>query len=174
MKKLSALFLSALILLVTSCSPPSPSDTVTQELEYLKNNPEEISGYMDEKILSKEVAQSLSDKLLDFDYTVEREEITGSNATVDVTITTYPFTEIFQTFSYSLAEEFSNNPNMDDSEISDFVNQLILNSLSKTEKNFTQRIAVNLEKEEGKWVIKNHQELSNALTGGLYEWTENE
>ena len=79
---------------MTACSKDSPSDALKADLENAKSNPEELAEGMDEGF-GEEAGKAFVEKMLDFDYKLGEEKVDGDTATVQATITTYPFGEIF-------------------------------------------------------------------------------
>ena len=73
--------------------------------------------------LSQEASDILYEKFLDFEYVIGDETIDGENATVEVTIKTYPLGRHFRKMSFtSLISQIMSDPTMDvDTAMSDLL-----------------------------------------------------
>ena len=95
--------------------------------------------------------------------------VDGDTATVETTITTYPFGDIFsQVLTDYITEAFS-NLDMTEEEGQQLMASLMTEALDKAEKSYETTVTVNLAKEDGQWVVQEDDALANALTGGIYD-----
>ena len=140
-KKITILLLALCLVLLAACGEPSPSDALKADIEKAK-----------------------SSKL-------GEEKVDGETATVDLTITTYPLGEIFTNV---LSELFSSNLEelgaMTEEELTAYMDETLISNLDKAEKNFETDLTVTLKKQDGKWVVEESEEFTNALTGGMLDF----
>ena len=146
----------------------SPSDALKADMENAKSGAEDLMGDLDDS-LGEEAGQAFIDKMLDFDYKLGEESVDGDTATVETTITTYPFGDIFsQVLTDYITEAFS-NLDMTEEEGQQLMASLMTEALDKAEKSYETTVTVNLAKEDGQWVVQEDDALANALTGGIYD-----
>ena len=174
MKKTIVLLLALCLVFMTACGVSSPSDALKADLENAKASPEEIMGEMGDDGFGEKATQALINKVLEFDYELGKETINGDSATVETTITTYPFGQIFtKVVTDFIVEAYANAGNMTDEDIAALMDKLLVNELQKAEKSYTKTIKISLAKEDGIWVVQEDKDMSNALTGGMLDFAEN-
>lgn len=173
MKKVLILLLALSLLMLTACGAPSPSDVLKADLENAKSSPEEILGEMDENGFGAQAMDQLIDKVLEFDYELGEETIDGDTATVETTITTYPFGQIFtNVVTNFITQAFTNAGNLTDEDLANLMDDLLIAELEKAEKTYTETVSIQLKLEEDKWVVQETTEMSDALTGGLLTFAD--
>ena len=59
---------------------------------------------------------------------------------------------------------------MTDEDLSKLMDKLLIEELEKAEKTYTETIQIELEQEDGAWVVQETVEMSNALTGGMIDF----
>ena len=170
MKKLLSLGLILCMLLCTACGTSTPRDALKADMEAAKSSPEEIIGDIGETGFGKEATSALVDKVLDFDYEVFDEKIDGNTATVETTITTYPFGEIFGNVVADLFAEALSGKEMTTEEAAQLMDQSLLDRLDEAEKSYKTTVSITLIKEGDNWIVQESDEMSNALTGGLLDF----
>ena len=175
----------------------TPSETVSAFLDAFKNEDEAtlkqvyageandfLSAYEDgalDKDIPKELLDSLMAKWYDFDYKVNGETIAedGKTATVDVTITTYDMTAVFNNFYTEFMnralEQYSGNSNdVSEEEYTKMAYEVLQEEIDKaTKKNYEGDATLSLTKTDGKWLVdkidENNEEFLNVITGGLMD-----
>ena len=170
MKKVSFLLLALCLIFMTACGTASPTDALKADLENAKSSPDEIIGQLGEDGFGEEATQALVDKVLEFDYQLGEEKIDGDKATVETTITTYPFGEIFTGIVADFITQAFANPDMTDDDASALLDQLLMDALDKADKTYSKTITIELSQEDGEWVVQESDEMSNALTGGMLDF----
>lgn len=170
MKKVSILLLALCLIFITACGTASPTDALKADLENAKSSPDEIIGQLGEDGFGEEATQALVNKVLEFDYQLGEEKIDGDKATVETTITTYPFGEIFTSIVGDFVTQAFANPDMTDDDASALLDQLLMDALDKADKTYSKTITIELAQEDGKWVVQESDEMSNALTGGMLDF----
>ena len=170
MKKVSILLLALCLIFMTACGTASPTDALKADLENAKSSPDEIIGQLGEDGFGEEATQALVDKVLEFDYQLGEEKIDGDKATVETTITTYPFGEIFTGIVDDFITQAFANPDMTDDDASALLDQLLMDALDKADKTYSKTITIELSQEDGEWVVQESDEMSNALTGGMLDF----
>ena len=170
MKKVSILLLALCLIFMTACGTASPTDALKADLENAKSSPDEIIGQLGEDGFGEEATQALVDKVLEFDYQLGEEKIDGDKATVETTITTYPFGEIFTGIVADFITQAFANPDMTDDDASALLDQLLMDALDKADKTYSKTITIELSQEDGEWVVQESDEMSNALTGGMRDF----
>ncbi len=170
MKKVSILLLALCLIFMTACGTASPTDALKADLENAKSSPDEIIGQLGEDGFGEEATQALVDKVLEFDYQLGEEKIDGDKATVETTITTYPFGEIFTGIVADFITQAFANPDMTDDDSSALLDQLLMDALDKADKTYSKTITIELSQEDGEWVVQESDEMSNALTGGMLDF----
>lgn len=194
MKKLIAALSLMLVLVLTSCSTPSPTSVTTSFLDGVKKQDSEIiaSVYADGKdfgLSSKELSENMEDdatgddifadyseefttKLLDFDYEITDEVIEGDKATVNVNITTYSFgSELSAFFNEYITEglmlAFEDNSEEKLEALEKTLMQKMIDNLS--EKSYTGSAKLSLSKTDKGWIvdeIDDDSEFMDVITGG--------
>ena len=170
MKKVSILLLALCLIFMTACGTASPTEALKADLENAKSSPDEIIGQLGEDGFGEEATQALVDKVLEFDYQLGEEKIDGDKATVETTITTYPFGEIFTGIVADFITQAFANPDMTDDDASALLDQLLMDALDKADKTYSKTITIELSQEDGEWVVQESDEMSNALTGGMLDF----
>ena len=170
MKKVSILLLALCLIFMTACGTASPTDALKADLENAISSPDEIIGQLGEDGFGEEATQALVDKVLEFDYQLGEEKIDGDKATVETTITTYPFGEIFTGIVADFIPQAFANPDMTDDDASALLDQLLMDALDKADKTYSKTITIELSQEDGEWVVQESDEMSNALTGGMLDF----
>ena len=170
MKKVSILLLALCLIFMTACGTASPTDALKADLENAKSSPDEIIGQLGEDGFGEEATQALVDKVLEFNYQLGEEKIDGDKATVETTITTYPFGEIFTGIVADFITQAFANPDMTDDDASALLDQLLMDALDKADKTYSKTITIELSQEDGEWVVQESDEMSNALTGGMLDF----
>ena len=126
-----------------------------------------------------ELSNYLIKKMLDFDYTIDNEQVDGKKASVDVSFKTYDMSQVMQGILSSLMSEALGlvSEGMSDEEIAAKVNELMLKkfkkSLKSAEKDHLMTITLPLVKKDGKWLVKSVEhslDFTNAISGGLLEF----
>ena len=170
MKKVAILILALCLLFLTACGSSSPTDALKADLEDAKSSPDEIIGELGEDGFGEEATQALIDKVLEFDYELGEENIDGDTATVETTITTYPFGEIFTSVVSDFINQAFSNTDMTDEEMTALLDSLLMDAMDNAEKSYSKTITVELKKDGGAWVVQESDDLSNALTGGMLDF----
>jgi hypothetical protein len=201
MKKLLGIICAGIVAFsLAACGGASPSDAVDHMLKAVKSqDTDTVKSYYDGDVDSalgditslfnqkaskdltddqKAILKKLTDKLLDFDYSVGEEKINGDTATVSVKFTTYKFGSMFDSMlSEYMQKAFTYA--FSDTDLSDEkTEELLYDSLEKQldqlkEKNYTKTVDINLKKTDDGWKIKklNGDEI-DAITGGVYSTME--
>ncbi len=171
MKKTIVLLLALCLIVLTACGPATPTAALKTDLENAKASPEEIMGEMGEDSFGEEATNALVNKVLEFEYKLGEETIDGETATVETTITTYPFGQIFtNVVSNFIAQAFANAGSMTDEDMTALMDKLLIEELNKAQKTYTETIEIQLAQEDGKWVVQEDADMSNALTGGMIDF----
>ena len=174
MKKVLILLLTLSLIMLTACGAPSPSDVLKADLENAKSSPEEILGEIEETGFGEKAMGQLIEKVLEFDYELGKETIDGDTATVETTITTYPFGQIFtNVVTNFITQAFANAGNLSDEDMAKLMDDLLLDELEKAEKTYKKTVSIQLKLEEDKWVVQETKEMSDALTGGMLSFADN-
>lgn len=119
------------------------------------------------------ITQRYLELLYDFDYKMGKSTVDGDNATVMVTITTYPIGQLFmdyissymtKVFEWSLA-------GYTEEELMTKGDELFEELSTGLEKTYVKEVSVYLIKEDGDWVIDDDDNLEffSAITGGMLE-----
>lgn len=172
MKKLFVVLLVLCMLFMTACGTPTPSEALKADMENAKSSPEEILGDVGDDGFSEESNKLLIEKILEFDYKLGEEVINEEKgtATVETTITTYPFGDMFTSIMSKLISEAFANPNMTDAQLEARMDALLADGLKGLEKTYTKTIKIELALEDGQWVVQESDAMSDALTGGMLSW----
>ena len=173
-KKVSILLLALCLILVTvACSSPSPSDALKADLENAKSSPEDIVGDIGDSGFSDELNTALVNKMLEFEYEIGEEKVDGDTATVELTITTYPFGDMFTTVINDLMDKATNSELSADTDTDALVSEMLNEQMDNAEKSYTKTITVELAKEDNQWVVQESVDYGDAITGGLYTFADN-
>ena len=195
MKKLVVLAAAMALCLnvLSGCSSaPSPTEVTdtflnavkSQDMETMQNNYAEgtfdfgqiASSEASEEgaQLSEEATNTLTSKLLEFDYEISNEQINENTATVDVSITTYPFGDAFSSFvSDYLSQGFAAALNgASDEEMGELGSSILTQKLNGMEKSYTGTATLSLTKVDDQWkvdTIADDSDFVNVLSGGLLD-----
>lgn len=190
MKRAVSLLTAALLVFsLGACGKaPAPTEVLDQTLQAIKaQDQEKLAAYYDgdisdikvtpedgEDTFSKELTKDLEEKFLAFTYKLENEKIDGDKATVDATVTTYPFGEIFtKVFSEFLAEAlslaFSSSGEPDDAAMNAKMEEITSKNLKEAKADYVKTVTVHLTKTDKGWIVdeEGNDDLFDALTGGL-------
>ena len=172
MKKFLVLLLVFCMLFMTACGTPTPTDALIADMENAKSNPEDILGDVGDDGFGTEANKKLIEKILEFDYEVGEEVINEEKgtATVETTITTYPFGDILTKVMTNLISEVFANPNMSDDQLSARMDALLIDGLKDIKKTYKKTVKINLKLEDGQWVVQESDDMADALTGGMLSW----
>ena len=200
MKKILCVILAlTLVFTMSSCGKDSsgeetlsPIQTVDAFLQALKaKDTETLQEYYEGEIGDLDLMKGeddpalsglidiMTDKLLDFDYTLSNEQIDKDKATVDVTIKTIDFGAIMKDLIQDILQDaFALGlASYDQEELEEKINEIMTEKFSqavdKADKTSTITVPVKLVKKKGKWLIKDITDASdfmNALSGGLMEF----
>lgn len=173
MKKVLVLLLTFCLVMLTACGAPSPTDVLKADLENAKSSPEEIMGEIGEDGFGEEAMEQLIKKVLEFDYELGEEKIDGETATVETTITTYPFGQMFaNVVTNFITQAISSAGEMSDEDMAKLMDDLLIEELEKAEKTYKKTVSIELALEDGNWVVQETEEMSDALTGGMISFAE--
>ncbi|MBR6473198.1 MAG: hypothetical protein IKS99_05705 [Firmicutes bacterium] len=173
---------------------PTPTQTMdaflqalkARDLDMLKDYYEGDVGDLslleeiDEPALSGMV-DSMMEKILDFDYTLDNEVIDGNEATVDVYFKTYDFADIMEKLIAAILQDAMvlSISGLDQDELEAEINEIMASKfeeLMKTaEKDQTVKVTMPLVMKSNKWLVKDINKLddfTNALFGGLTKYAE--
>ena len=127
------------------------------------------------------LAEKAMEKMLDFDYTLDNEQINGNNATVDVLFKTYDFEGIFKDLTDGILPNimdpgiFSKNPEAIEQEILGTLTENFAEALKNVKKDKDVTVPLKLVKKGGKWMVKDlnkSDDLMFALSGGIGKFYE--
>lgn len=196
MKKIAIALVTAMVLamgcLLVGCSEESPSDVTKTYLDALKSqdsdayskvyadgdvNPlsQGFAGVDSSKLTDDQKAiPEMTEKMLDFDYTIGEEQVDGDKATVKVTIKTY---KLGDAFSKSVEDYLSKavkkalSGKVDEDEMSDLMMECFSDQLSKLkDKDYEKSTTFNLTNGDDGWTIDElTDDQIDVLTGGLVE-----
>lgn len=173
MKKVLVLLLTFCLVMLTACGAPSPTDVLKADLENAKSSPEEIMGEIGEDGFGEEAMEQLIKKVLEFDYELGEEKIDGETATVETTITTYPFGQMFtNVVTNFITQAISSAGETSDEDMAKLMDDLLIEELEKAEKTYKKTVSIELALEDGNWVVQETEEMSDALTGGMISFAE--
>jgi hypothetical protein len=201
MKKLLGLICAGIAAFsLAACGSVSPSDAVDHMLKAVKSqDADTVKSYYDGDVDTalgdftsifdentsedltddqKAILKKLTNKLLDFDYSIGEEKISGDSATVSVKFTTYKFGSMFDSvLSEYMQKAFTYA--FSDTEVSDEkTEEFLYDSLEKQldqlkEKNYTKTVDISLKKTDDGWKVeKLDGDEIDAITGGVYSTME--
>lgn len=170
MKKLLSLVLILCMLLCTACGTSTPTDALKADMEIAKSSPEEIIADIGKTGFGEDATSALVEKILNFDYEFIEEKIDGNTATVETTITTYPFGEIFKNVVADVFVEALSGKEMTNDEAAKLMDQSLLDRLDEAEKSYKSTVTFKLTKEDDNWIVQESNDMTNALTGGLLDF----
>lgn len=145
-------------------------DTVTGDFTFLSYQKTSEDLTNDQKAILKKI----TDRMLDFDYSIGKEMINGDSAIVSVKFMTYKFGSMFNlAFSEYMQTAFSYV--FSDIDLSDEKKtELLYDKLEKQmeqlkEKDYIKTVDINLEKTNDGWKVKKlDSEKLDAITGSVY------
>ncbi len=170
MKKVTILLLALCLVFLTACGSSSPTDALKADLENAKASPDEIIGEIGDEGFGEEATEALIDKVLEFEYEFGEEKVDGDTATVETTITTYPFGDMFTSVISDFITQAMANPNITEDEMTALLDDLLMKAMDGAEKTYEKTITIELKKDGKAWVVQESDELSNALTGGMLDF----
>jgi hypothetical protein len=127
------------------------------------------------------LAEKAMEKMLDFDYTLDNEQINGNNATVDVLFKTYDFEGIFKDLTDGILPNimdpgiFSKDPQTIEREILGTLTENFAEALKNVKKDKDVTVPLKLVRKGGKWMVKDlnkSDDLMFALSGGIGKFYE--
>lgn len=174
MKKLIALFLAVMLCFsMAACGDKnSPSAALEADIENSKSAPDDIVEELTSSF-GEEAGEAFAEKMLDFDYKLGEEKIDGDTATVETTITTYPFGELFTDVLTEYITKAMSDTDMTEEEGTELLGDLMMDALDSADKSYETVVSIKLVKENDQWVVQEDQEMANALTGGIYDMASN-
>lgn len=170
-KKITILLLALCVIFMTACSPATPTDILKADLEKVKASPDNVIKWLNsEYAFGKEATEALVKKITDFDYEFGEEKFGGGIATVEVTITTYPFGDILsQAITESLSAGISSSGAIAENDMISLMTENLVSHLDKAKKTYTAIIMITLSSKNGKWVANENDDFINAISGGLFD-----
>ena len=198
MRKKCLLLLFALLFIfcLTACSKTeteNPGETVVSFLNALQQqNYTAAKAYYTENLdnlpnfrnkietISPRVATELFNKLADFSYTVKKVEIDANDknkALVTIGIQCYDLGDVFKNImlDYLKTDLEMTFDGAKDEELTNKAEEIILDEISNSEKDFRRTIIVHLTKIDDVWKldkISKNKDLLNALSGNVIEAIE--
>ncbi len=127
------------------------------------------------------LADKAFEKMLDFDYTLDNEQIDGNNATVDVLFKTYDFEGILEDLTKDVISNILNlgvlstDPEAIEQELFKVLTEEFADALKTAKKDKDVSITLKLVRKGGKWMVKDinrSDDFMYALSGGLSKLTE--
>ena len=127
------------------------------------------------------LADKAMEKMLDFDYTLNNEQINGNNATMDVLFKTYDFEGIFKDLTDGILPNimdpgiFSKDPQTIEREILGTLTENFAEALKNVKKDKDVTVPLKLVKKGGKWMVKDLNKTDDfmfALSGGIGKFYE--
>lgn len=127
------------------------------------------------------LADKAMEKMLDFDYTLDNEQINGNNATVDVLFKTYDFEGIFKDLTDGILPNimdpgiFGKDPQTIEREILGTLTENFAEALKNVKKDKDITVPLKLVRKGGKWMVKDlnkSDDLMFALSGGIGKFYE--
>ena len=127
------------------------------------------------------LADKAFEKMLDFDYILDNEQIDGNNATVDVMFKTYDFEGILEDLTKDVISNilnlgvFSTDPEAIQQELFKVLTEEFADALKTAKKDKDVSITLKLVRKGGKWMVKDinrSDDFMYALSGGLSKLTE--
>ena len=166
----------------------SPTDVANDFLTALQESDEETVNrlYVNDEIeweleltdeddldeLERELAESLAEKIVAFEFELSNEVIDGNSATVDVKITAYNLSEMLENWmeaymesAFEIAMEGAS-----EEEIEDLGMVYLEEAFRNVEKDFVATVQLDLVRVDGEWLIDEIDEygdLVDAISGGL-------
>ncbi len=128
-----------------------------------------------------ELTDKLLEKVLDFDYVLDNEVISGDSATVDVHISTYDIggivgdlaSDILSLLMSSGSSILNGGASAED--LTQQIMEKIDDAIKNAEKDSSIKVTMKLIKKDGKWLVKDMNQADDffkSLFGGLTKWTE--
>ncbi len=134
-----------------------------------------LAGKIDDPTLLA-LADKAMEKMLDFDYTLDNEQINGNNATVDVLFKTYDFEGIFEDLTGDITSNFwdlgilSLDPENIKQKLYEVLNGNFSEALKSAKKDKDISVPLKLVRKGGKWMVKDinmTDDFMFALSGGV-------
>ncbi|WP_130862162.1 DUF4878 domain-containing protein [Bacilliculturomica massiliensis] len=195
MKKLFAVLLAAaMCFALFACgSDPTPSDVVKSYLDAVKAQDQEAIAKVyageakdalfdagdlgEEDEMSEAFDKSMGDKFAAFEYTVKDEKVDGDKATVNVTLKTYNFGEVFSAaieeyMSQAIALLFSD---ASEEEMDALMEKIFTEKLEAASLDYESDAAIDLTKTDEGWKIDkfgDDSDFLNAVSGGLADYLQ--
>ena len=195
MKKLFAVLLAVVMCsaLFACGSSPTPSDVVKTYLDAVKAQDQEAaakvyagdagdaqfdaSALSGEDGLSEEFGKSMGEKLAAFEYTVKDETVDGDKATVNVSLKTYNFGEVFSAamndyLSQAITLLFSN---ASEDEINSLMEKIFTEKLDAATLTYESDATIALTKTDDGWMIDefgSDSDFLNAMSGGMVDYLQ--
>ena len=122
---------------------------------------------------------SLTEKILDFEYTLDNEVIEKNAATVDINFKTYDLGKVMEELINGILADASalNLMGLDqeemEAEIAEILDVQFQKIMQNASKDKTITVTVNLVKKKGVWLLKDltdKEDFMNALSGGIMEF----
>ena len=173
---------------------PSPTEVMDSFLKALKaGDLETAAQYYDGNIdkinfmedgddpIFSDVMDDLTEKMLDFDYTLSNETVKKNDATVDVEFTTYDLGNVMNELLMAVMSDSSALALMgaDQGELEAVIAEIVKTKfdevIKSVNKDTTVTVTVNMVKKKGKWLIKDladTDDFMNALSGGILQYAD--
>ena len=197
MKKIICIILIfSLVFTMASCGKPKPEDepltpTLTADVflkalkardmdtlqKYYEGDVKDLSieNTIDDPILAAVVEMMIS-QLLDFDYTLDNEQINGTTATVDITIRTYDIGGMVKDLAGDIISGvlgmgiFNLTEEAVEEKVREILTKNLLEAIKTAEKDFEVTSTVKLVQKGGIWMVKDMNKADDffyGLSGGL-------
>ena len=127
------------------------------------------------------LADKAIEKMLDFDYILDNEQIDGNNATVDVLFKTYDFEGILEDLTKDVISNIMNlgiwnsDPEDIEKKVFEVLAEEFTEALKTAKKDKDVSVTLKLVRKGGKWMVKDinrSDDLMYALSGGFSKLTE--
>jgi len=117
------------------------------------------------------LSKQMVEKVYSFDYKIGKESVKDKEATVEVTVTTYPFGKVLKNLGQAMAQSGS----VPDKDSIDKSLKTLDSEFKNMKKDFEKTFKLKLTKKDGKWLVlaieKGNIDLADALTGGMLSLT---
>lgn len=139
------------------------------DLGYIINMHDELNSALD--IKDKNLTAKLEKMLFDFDYTISDCEINKNEAVITISITTYPFRDVFKNISDEYLVRHFNKDDNDKESDEDYLIKQANKQLDSISKNYTEEGKITLKIKDDKWFLKSYTDLDRdfqqAISGGF-------